>query len=418
MASALNQTPATGADAVWTLIDIWLNPRKYQPVIPPPAVIDGCGPCGGSFLPSPCEPFPLGSCDPCGPPYHGHPLRGSPYWAWPWLNCDPPDWCGPCDWKWKATQSGFTGGGYTLCGLLQKSAADFQVPFSWACLQTPPYVTSPRPSGGVVYHRQFTIQRGADNTQWCIMYSARAGFTGGTPGATQRPTAADERPILGGGTAASPVFATLLPPDGTYRAQTMVYEGALSPGFYLVTYPLGNPTPNSCFMLDPLAHGSYPVDQAGFSREQDPVVIYQRTGADTLRASSMASEVSGWHGWLNYGLTASPAQSFTRLPSAVLATYDAGAVLQQGIPRGLNQSTIDPDSIVTARATYYRRAALGGTTAHKGDASAWLWNGIVGAQSAVLISQKLGNGVSNPYFWLPLGDVLLRWDSVTKTVLL
>jgi len=411
MGFALNQTPPTGADTVWTLLQVAINPRAYQPVVPPPFVFDDCD-CNCS---GPCHHRrQYSDCGPCGSySLSSFSCHGSQYM----YTCDPPDFCQPCCGGWTVKQSGGggTGGQYTICGLIQKMAADLAVPFSWFVLEGPPYVTSPRPSGGVVYHRQWKIQRGADNTQWRIYYSARAGFTGGTPGPTQTPSAIDEQPILGGGTDAAPTFGTLLPPDGTYRAQIHVYEDGLQPGLYLVTYPIGSAIPNACFLIDSLAPGSYPMDSSGASKEQDPIVIYQRTGADTLLVSSLASELSGPMGWLNYTYTLPPAQAFVRLPATFDAVFDAGGVPQVVIPRGLNQGILE-DAIDTGRATYVRRAALGGTTARKGDASGWLWNGIAGIASGQLVGQKTGHG-ANPYFWATFGDVLLRWDGVTKQVL-
>jgi hypothetical protein len=308
------------------------------------------------------------------------------------------------------------GGRYTICGLIQASATDLMTQGSWLILQLPPYLTSPRPAGGAVYHRQFAIQRGTTNATWKIKYSARAGFTGGTPGPAEMPSATDEVIILGGGTDAIPTYGTLLPPDGSYRMQINIYDGDLCPGFYLVTYPLGDPTVNAAFMMDALSPGSYPVDSLGISQEQDPVVIYQNFGVNTLKAATLASETSGPRGWLNYTYTLPPTQSFTRLPASVEAVFDSLGVLQVEIPRGLNQSVLD-DSIVTSRATYARRSALGGTTARKGAASGWLWNGIVGLANGQLIGQTTPRG-SIPYFWVTLGDVLLRWDGVTKSVTL
>lgn len=268
-----------------------------------------------------------------------------------------------------------------------------------------------------MYYRQLTLQRGSDNTQWRIKYSARAKFTGGTPSATQTPSATDEQIILGGGTDASPTFGTLLPVDASYRMQAAFYDtGGLIPGFYLVTYPLGNPTPNACFLLDALQPGSYPTDIVGFSLEQDPVVIYQATGTGTLDSETLSSEVSGPVGWLNYGRTLPPAQSFLRLPATFLAVYDSAGDAQAAIPVGLNQ-TVLADDIDVGRSTYVRRAALGGTTGEKGDASGWLWNAVLGATSGQLIGQSVG-GRTQPLCWISLGDVLLRWDGLTPTVLM
>lgn len=410
---ALNQTPPTGAATAWTFVQLAINPRSF---VPEPGVFwcwacgcssggCGCGPGCGTPC-GPCQPRPFlsdyerGFCEPCGPRL---------------VQCDTINPY-PCGSAWRAAQSG-NATNYTICGLIQQSAADFAIPGSWVSLQSPPYVTSPLPSGGVLYNRGLTMQRGPDNTQWRIKYSARAGFTLGTPGPSQTPSATDEQIILGGGTDAAPTYGTFLPSDGSYRAQLCFYdEGPFIPGFYLVTYPLGNPVPNSAFLMDSLQPGSYPVDSAGISLEQDPVIIYQRTGSDTLKCASLSSEATGPIGWLDYGRTLPPVQAFVRLPAAYLGVFDASATPQVAIPVGLNQSVL-ADDIEIARSTYLRRAALGGTTAKKGDASSWVWNAILGATAGQLIGQQVG-GCPQPLFWVSFGDVLLRWDRMTTKVLL
>jgi hypothetical protein len=424
MAWALNQTPLTGADTVWTFLQVAINPQKYQPNVFPIQAFGGPSACGcPSFPPE----FPWATPRPFTGPFP--PLGPVPpidfddcekWWGFGRFPLEPNDWAGKgpcCPAGYSVTTSGFTGGGYTLCGLLQKSSADLMVDGSWFVLQTPPYLTSPRPPDGTVYHRQFSWQRGPDNTQWRIKYSARAGFTGGTPGPNQTPSALDERILLGGGTDASPTYGTLLPPDGSYRAQINVYQDGLIPGCYMVTYPIGNPTANSAFVIDALACGSYPVDGIGLPQEQDPIVIYLYQGTGTLQAMTLASEVNGPVGWLNYGVVSPPpTQAFVRLPGSFDGVYDSSGTPQVVIPRGLNQGIIN-DRVDTARATYSRRAALGGTTGRKGDASGWEWNGIVGLGNGQLIGQAGARG-HFPFFWLTLGDVLLRWDGVTPTVLL
>lgn len=316
----------------------------------------------------------------------------------------------PCS-AWSVASSGTgPGGTMTLCGLLQQSAADLAVEGNYFVVQSPGYMTSPAQTNSQ-YRRQFCFQRGSSNALWRVKYSARAGFTTApAPGVT--PSATDEVIILGGGTDAAPTYGTLLPADGSYRLQINVFQAGGLPGFYLVTYPLGDPTPNACLMLDPLAPGSYPTDVAGFSLEQDPVVIYQATGANTLRAATLASEATGFTGWINYTL---PSQVYTRVPAAFFGTYTALGVARVVMPAGLAQTVIS-DSIDTGRTFYSRPAALGGTTGRIGDMNLWRWNGqaIGGGQ---LIAQKTGAGVE-PYYWLTMGDALLRWDSQTSTVLI
>lgn len=393
MASALNQTPADGAVTVWTLIQTMMSPTVAVGVFARPFYL-GSGSCG-------CGGGCAGSCSPCDPcvSWCGQPM--------------PPNIVGDLCSAWTAARSGTgPGGSMTLCGLLQSSAADMAVAGNWVVMQSPAYMTSPAQPGGVWYHRQLCIQRGANNTQWRVKYSARAGFTGGTPGPGVTPSATDEQIILGGGADTAPTFGTLLPADGSYRLQINVFQGSWIPGFYLVTYPLGNATPNACLMLDPLLPGSYPVDLAGFSLNQDPVVIYQSTGANTLKVASLASETIGPTAWINYGL---PSQVYARLPASFFGALDSLGALQIMIPVGLAQSVLS-DSLDTARGTYARRAALGGTTGRIGDVNTWRWNGeIVGGGQ--LVAQQAGPQI-DPYYWVTFGDVLLRWDSQTRTVVI
>ncbi len=64
-------------------------------------------------------------------------------------------------------------------------------------------IQSPAGAGG----REYTFQRtSGGNTNWRCMYSASAGFTGGTPDHLQTPSATDEQILLGGGTDAAPTF--------------------------------------------------------------------------------------------------------------------------------------------------------------------------------------------------------------------
>ena len=81
--------------------------------------------------------------------------------------------------------------------------------------------------------RELTIQRGASNTVWRVKYSASAYFTGGSPGATQTPSATDEAIRCGGGTDASPTYLSWFATDATYK----LYGGAggAADGFWFAT---------------------------------------------------------------------------------------------------------------------------------------------------------------------------------------
>lgn len=65
--------------------------------------------------------------------------------------------------------------------------------------------------------REFTWQRGTTNLVARVKWSHSSKFTGGSPGTTQTPSAADETIIRGGGTDASPTFTTVFGADASYR---------------------------------------------------------------------------------------------------------------------------------------------------------------------------------------------------------
>ena len=98
--------------------------------------------------------------------------------------------------------------------------------------------------------------------------------------------------------------------------------------------------------------------------------------------------------------------------------YDSLSALQPVIPAALAQSSLTVD-VDVGRGVYARRAALGSTTGKKGDPGQWRWNAIVGVTSGTLLGQADGIGAAvSPYYWLVMGDALLRWDGATKQVIL
>lgn len=77
--------------------------------------------------------------------------------------------------------------------------------------------------------REFIFQRGSSGALWRVKYSAGNGFTGGTPSATQVPSATDEVIVCGGGTDASPTYASYYATDNTYRWH--IITGGASEGY-------------------------------------------------------------------------------------------------------------------------------------------------------------------------------------------
>lgn len=138
------------------------------------------------------------------------------------------------------------------------------------------WVRVQRPDTGAEY----TIQRGSSNTVWRIKYVEAATFVGGTPGATQTPSATGEGVALGGGTDASPTFGTVFDNDTTYRMQLGV-DGASPYGFWMVCYPSLGAVAHTAFIYEPLS------DTA--TGDPSPYAIYVFNGTDAFSVTNMGT---------------------------------------------------------------------------------------------------------------------------------
>jgi hypothetical protein len=167
--------------------------------------------------------------------------------------------------------------------------------------------------------RQLCIQRGNTfNTQWRVKYSFSAGFSGGSPGATQTPGATDEQIVAGTGTDASPSFAAFFAADGGYNLQIAV--GNVEPfGFWAVAYPTGGGNPNGALMMDPM--------QPGFpSQDDDPYVLFfcssvPFTGGNGMNYLNYGTPPKGF---LKHGMSG---EAFVGIAGAYLAQTSSGTLV-------------------------------------------------------------------------------------------
>lgn len=136
--------------------------------------------------------------------------------------------------------------------------------------------------------RQWSFQRGSDNTLWRVKVSP-GGFSAGSPGATQTPSATDEQILFGGGTDASPTYAQLFPTDNTYRLE--LGADASTKAWHLETFPTGGGACRTQLYHDVLVSGTYP------SEDTQPVVYRCAYHASTtivdLTASTYMGQYSG-----------------------------------------------------------------------------------------------------------------------------
>ena len=149
-----------------------------------------------------------------------------------------------------------TSGGTSTNGLGNNSA--------WVRLQAPAV------NGGSVSNqkREIIIQRGTLDIVYRIKYSASAGFTGGSPGSVQVPSAADEVIMSGAGTDASPTYSTIFPGNATYHWHIACGGAAEFYSFYAFANPSATPTIQSMILLDVMATNSFPLT------DPDPAVFY------------------------------------------------------------------------------------------------------------------------------------------------
>jgi hypothetical protein len=146
--------------------------------------------------------------------------------------------------------------------------------YAWFCIQDP--------GGG----RQFIVQRNGSGLsyQWAIKYSVAAKFTGGSPSATQVPTATDEVPIWGNITGATQTYATLWNnSDGTYNLHMVMGDASVQYAFWMCALVLATPNANTCgawfmdFMVNP---------DAG---DLDPTVHYAASGTASFRDTTTSA---------------------------------------------------------------------------------------------------------------------------------
>lgn len=151
--------------------------------------------------------------------------------------------------------------------------------------------------------RELTIQRGTTNRVWRIKYSRLDQFTGGTPGATQTPSATDQVVVRGGGTDAAPTFYTLHTTDGTYRwdvvAETERLDGRLGSayGFWARSTLTAGDAARTALCLEPLDPSSY-VEANSLTAptvgDADPCVLIVGLGTANSLAWSMADTATSW----------------------------------------------------------------------------------------------------------------------------
>lgn len=250
---------------------------------------------------------------------------------------------------------------------------------------------SPAGAGGA----EFIIQRGTSNPSWRMKYSMTAGFTGGSPSATQVPSATDEVIIWGGGSDASPTFGSLFGTDGTYR-WNVGSDGASPYGFWGGAFPTGGGTPNAGIVYDPLTQTT-----AGDGHLYAIYVSASPFQGTTISTESMSPTANQL--WSSVPAASPVAADWTNFCGMYLSVAVSTAVAPNGLPTNPLTTKDEVLPIVIAR-----RGALS-TPGYKGVLSLMKWTGLTRTTGDTLT-------VSGTRDRIIYKDVSLPWDGSVPSV--
>jgi hypothetical protein len=228
--------------------------------------------------------------------------------------------------------------------------------------------------------KQFCVQRGTTNQLWRVKYSPVNGFSLGTPGVTQTPSASDEKIILGGGTDAAPTFATLFAgADGSYR-QEVAADVASPYGFYSVTFPISSSSVDNCnhaLLFDPV--------QNTYASDTDTYVVSACGNAHSL-GSGIGSE--GFFGLVSGTVQAINAVAWPATVSSGSWAVDPVTGFDQFLP-----------------VVYYAPSAN-----LKGSSTLLQWNTVAGRITPTLLTDVTVNDS------VQMGTCLLPWNGNGITI--
>lgn len=248
--------------------------------------------------------------------------------------------------------------------------------------------------------RELVFQRGSNSTQWRALYSV-SGFSGGSPGATEVPTSADQKLLIGGGTAGSPSYATLFGTDGAYR-WLLSFDDAAPYECWGAALTIGSLAATTAIVCLGMEAGSYD------SGDADPYALAAQGSSVLVQGQLWQSENTAYvnfHAWYRYGLggetwAACPfgtvwfGQGNIRTDSAIVGLGLAGSVSGQEFPI---------DILAGFRHT---------VTGFKGH--------VRGAKYVAATTVTAPNGThltdGNSRTWVRIGDLWLQWDAVVPSL--
>jgi hypothetical protein len=238
--------------------------------------------------------------------------------------------------------------------------------------------------------QEFTIQRGTINLVWRMKRSRTSGFTGGTPGATQTPLATDEFIFMGGGTDASPTFATFFAADGSYRWNVGA-DNALPFGFWAGAFPTGGGTPNAGLCLDPLI-STEPTDADQF------VFHMGVAGQSPFTQTPLTNESGSSTTFRTFSqiISSTPGSNYAEFPTVTL-NLPSGVVVPNALPTNAITTKDEAFPLI-----FLRRAAIA-TPGYKGVSTVMRWTGTNRVTGSTLT-------VTTTRDRIIYGQVSLPWD--------
>lgn len=181
--------------------------------------------------------------------------------------------------------------------------------------------------------RQFCFQKTslAVRYAWRIKYSALDGFTGGSPDATETPSATDEAILIGGGTDAAPTYTNFFNISDTItRFHIVMRDDANSRGvygFWCWTVDAGSEedTVLICDPIDPAAIPALVGTRASpTTGDPDPCVLVFSGALTTLGSGKVPVGISGpaspAMGWFQFNGTNGGTEAFVAMASLARAS--------------------------------------------------------------------------------------------------
>lgn len=250
-----------------------------------------------------------------------------------------------------------------------------------------------------------------------VKISPRSGFTGGVPGLTRTPSAADEQYLLGGGTDASPTYASFIPSPGQ-RMQG--YWSDSDESMFFLWYPVGGGPASALMFID--RPQPNPKGAGGNLLDKERICFYALTGANCALCAGVASESTGPRSFYKYGEATA---LWGRCAPAMEFVYDTAGTARKELPGGVASEVLYGEATTEEMPfRYRRRAAVSGVTlpgevgdvttvGSKGTSVQFRFGGQTKTQAELLDSVDPSTGNTTTNGTLAIGDVLFPWNGTT-----